>query len=49
MPVRFKAAQAATPDFRPLVHWCYPADIRLGVMASFSHAMMIWEAAYVAA
>jgi hypothetical protein len=48
MPVRFKAAQAASAG--PFGHrhgGAILSDVRLAVMASFSHAMT-WEAAYVA-
>ena len=35
-------------DFRALATWCYPSNVCLGVMASFSHAMT-WEVVHVAA
>ena len=35
-------------DFRAPATWCYPSNVCLGVMASFSHAMT-WEVVHVAA
>jgi hypothetical protein len=45
---RFNAAQVAGDRLSAAGTLGYPAKIRLGVMASFSHAMS-WEATYVAA
>ena len=42
-PVRRPAS-----DFRAPATWCYPSNVCLGVMASFSHAMT-WEVVHVAA